>query len=50
MPNPKNKKYVSSFDMHMNQKGIQEFLQEFKDRNVCELRRDDSRRSEWRKH
>ncbi|MDO6656456.1 alpha-glucosidase [Anaerobacillus sp. 1_MG-2023] len=31
MPNPANEKYVSSFDMHMNQKGIQEFLQEFKD-------------------
>ncbi|MYL62555.1 alpha,alpha-phosphotrehalase [Bacillus hwajinpoensis] len=31
MPNPKKEKYVSSFDMHMNQKGIQEFLQEFKD-------------------
>ncbi|MGM0807025.1 MAG: glycoside hydrolase family 13 protein [Bacillota bacterium] len=32
MPNPKNEKYVSSFDMHMNQKGIHTFLQEFKDR------------------
>jgi alpha-glucosidase len=32
MPNPNNEKYVSSFDMHMNQKGIHEFLQEFKDR------------------
>ena len=31
MPNPSNKDYVSSFDMHMNQSGIQEFLQEFKD-------------------
>ncbi|CDQ18745.1 glycoside hydrolase family 13 protein [Halobacillus karajensis] len=31
MPNPQNEKYVSSFDMHMNQKGIHEFLQEFKD-------------------
>ncbi|MCP3741339.1 glycoside hydrolase family 13 protein [Rossellomorea sp. BNER] len=31
MPNPKKKKYVSSFDMHMNQKGIHTFLQEFKD-------------------
>ncbi|MBN9655185.1 alpha-glucosidase [Halobacillus sp. GSS1] len=31
MPNPKKEKYVSSFDMHMNQKGIHEFLQEFKD-------------------
>ncbi|QAS53236.1 glycoside hydrolase family 13 protein [Halobacillus litoralis] len=32
MPNPQKKKYVSSFDMHMNQKGIHEFLQEFKER------------------
>ncbi|WP_226654213.1 glycoside hydrolase family 13 protein [Pseudalkalibacillus hwajinpoensis] len=32
MPNPTNEKYVSSFDMHMNQKGIQSFLQEFKDK------------------
>ncbi|RWZ58896.1 alpha-glucosidase [Halobacillus fulvus] len=32
MPNPKKEKYVSSFDMHMNQEGIHEFLQEFKDR------------------
>lgn len=31
MPNPKNEKFVSSFDMHMNQEGIHEFLQEFKD-------------------
>lgn len=30
MPNPKNKKYVSSFDMHMNQEGIQTLLKEFK--------------------
>ncbi|PYZ96412.1 glucohydrolase [Alteribacter lacisalsi] len=30
MPNPKEKKYVSSFDRHMNQEGIQEFLNEFK--------------------
>jgi alpha-glucosidase len=28
MPNPKNEKYVSSFDMHMNQEGIHEFLEE----------------------
>ncbi len=35
MPNPKNKKYVSSFDMHMNQKGIHTFLQEFKDRTYA---------------
>lgn len=31
MPNPEGKKYVSSFDMHMNQEGIHEFLQEFKE-------------------
>jgi alpha-glucosidase len=31
MPNPNKEKYVSSFDMHMNQEGIHEFLQEFKD-------------------
>jgi alpha-glucosidase len=31
LPNPKKEKYVSSFDMHMNQEGIHEFLQEFKD-------------------
>ncbi len=35
MPNPKKKKYVSSFDMHMNQKGIHAFLQEFKDRTYA---------------
>ncbi|WP_347548267.1 alpha-glucosidase [Pseudalkalibacillus hwajinpoensis] len=35
MPNPSEKTYVSSFDMHMNQKGIQEFLQEFKDRTYA---------------
>ncbi|MGB8002116.1 MAG: alpha-glucosidase [Anaerobacillus sp.] len=35
MPNPANKSYVSSFDMHMNQMGIQEFLQEFKDRTYA---------------
>ncbi|WP_409251417.1 glycoside hydrolase family 13 protein [Bacillus sp. SCS-153A] len=35
MPNPKNKKYVSSFDMHMNQKGIHKFLQEFKDKTYA---------------
>lgn len=32
LPNPDHEKYVSSFDMHMNQDGIHEFLQEFKDR------------------
>src|SRR5690625_187206 len=31
MPNPEGKRYVSSFDMHMNQQSIQEFLQQFKD-------------------
>ncbi len=31
MPNPKKEKYVSSFDMHMNQEGIHAFLQELKD-------------------
>ncbi|MCD8501814.1 MAG: alpha-glucosidase [Bacillaceae bacterium] len=31
MPNPEGKKYVPSFDMHMNQDGIHKFLQEFKD-------------------
>jgi len=30
MPNPKKEKYVASFDMHMNQDGIQEFLEELK--------------------
>ncbi|SFK56508.1 alpha-glucosidase [Halobacillus dabanensis] len=32
MPNPNKEKYVSSFDMHMNQQGIHEFLQEFKEK------------------
>lgn len=31
MPNPKGEKYVSSFEMHMNQEGIHAFLQEFRD-------------------
>ncbi|PBB04872.1 MULTISPECIES: alpha-glucosidase [Salimicrobium] len=31
MPNPEQRQYVSSFDMHMNQEGIHEFLQEFKE-------------------
>jgi alpha-glucosidase len=35
MLNPKKEKYVSSFDMHMNQKGIHTFLQEFKDRTYA---------------
>ncbi len=30
LPNPKNKKYVPSFDGHMNQPGIDEFLTELK--------------------
>ncbi|SDN75687.1 glycoside hydrolase family 13 protein [Alkalicoccus daliensis] len=29
MPNPEKKKFVSSFDMHMNQEGIHTFLEEF---------------------
>lgn len=32
MPNPENKKYVSSFDMHMNQEGIHEFLSEMQEK------------------
>jgi alpha-glucosidase len=32
MPNPEQKKYVSSFDMHMNQEGIHEFLSEMQDK------------------
>mgnify|MGYP002655610332 FL=1 len=35
MPNPKKQKYVSSFDMHMNQEGIHAFLKEFKDRTYA---------------
>ncbi|MBP0725417.1 alpha-glucosidase [Bacillus sp. RG28] len=30
LPNPKKEKYVASFDMHMNQNGIHEFLEELK--------------------
>lgn len=30
MPNPKKQKVVSSFDMHMNQDGIHDFLEEFR--------------------
>lgn len=30
LPNPENVDYVSSFDMHMNQEGIHEFLEELK--------------------
>ncbi|MFB5661504.1 alpha-glucosidase [Alteribacillus sp. HJP-4] len=36
LPNPDKKKYVSSFDMHMNQPGIHDFLQEFKDRTISQ--------------
>ncbi|MDP4170792.1 MAG: alpha-glucosidase, partial [Bacillota bacterium] len=32
MPNPNHDKYVSSFDMHMNQEGIHEFLTEMQER------------------
>lgn len=32
MPNPDNKSYVPSFDMHMNQDGIHDFLKELKDK------------------
>jgi alpha-glucosidase len=32
MPNPENKKYVSSFDMHMNQEGIHAFLSEMQEK------------------
>lgn len=35
LPNPENKKYVSSFDMHMNQEGIHEFIQEFKEKTYA---------------
>lgn len=35
MPNPKGEKYVSSFDMHMNQEGIHPLLKEFKERTYA---------------
>ncbi|KML27948.1 alpha-glucosidase [Rossellomorea marisflavi] len=35
MPNPEGKKYVSSFDMHMNQEGIHTFLKEFKEQTYA---------------
>ncbi|KAA0546115.1 alpha-glucosidase [Bacillus sp. BGMRC 2118] len=35
MPNPKNLDYVSSFDGHMNQEGIQEFLEELKEQTFA---------------
>lgn len=31
LPNPKNLDYVPSFDMHLNQPGLQDFLQELKE-------------------
>ncbi|WP_280770277.1 alpha-glucosidase [Salipaludibacillus daqingensis] len=31
LPNPDEKKYVPSFDMHMNQEGIHDYLQEYKE-------------------
>ena len=31
LPNPENMDYVSSFDMHMNQEGIHQFLKELKE-------------------
>lgn len=34
MPNPLNKKYVPSFDGHMNQSGIDLFLSEFAERTI----------------
>ncbi|MDG5473375.1 alpha-glucosidase [Jeotgalibacillus sp. ET6] len=40
MPNPLKKKYVSSFDMHMNQEGIQPFLEEFKNETYGDGSRD----------
>ncbi|MGP4068538.1 glycoside hydrolase family 13 protein [Halobacillus sp. B29] len=35
MPNPEGEEYVSSFDMHMNQEGIHEFLEEFKNKTYA---------------
>ena len=35
MPNPKKKRYVPSFAMHMNQKGIHPLLQELKDQTYA---------------
>lgn len=35
MPNPENKKYVPSFDGHMNQDGIQVFLKELKEKTFA---------------
>ncbi|MFD1334207.1 alpha-glucosidase [Oceanobacillus iheyensis] len=34
LPNPENKKYVPSFEGHMNRDGIQIFLQEFKEKTL----------------
>ncbi|MBM6616841.1 glycoside hydrolase family 13 protein [Bacillus suaedaesalsae] len=35
MPNPKNLDYVPSFDGHMNQEGIQEYLEELKEQTFA---------------
>ena len=35
MPNPEGEEYVSSFAMHMNQEGIHEFLEEFKNKTYA---------------
>ncbi|MFJ7826483.1 alpha-glucosidase [Psychrobacillus sp. NPDC096623] len=35
MPNPKGEQYVSSFDMHTNQTGIQEYLKELKEQTFA---------------
>ncbi|WP_337017415.1 alpha-glucosidase [Oceanobacillus massiliensis] len=35
MPNPKKKKFVPSFEGHMNREGIQEFLEEFKQKTLA---------------
>ncbi|SHG47326.1 glycoside hydrolase family 13 protein [Ornithinibacillus halophilus] len=35
MPNPENKKYVPSYEGHMNREGIQEFLVELKDKTFA---------------
>ncbi|WP_419892879.1 glycoside hydrolase family 13 protein [Oceanobacillus kimchii] len=34
LPNPENKKYVPSFEGHMNRDGIHKFLQEFKEKTL----------------
>lgn len=35
IPNPEHKQYVPSFEMHMNQDGIHEYLKEFKERTYA---------------